>query len=236
MGEVVVLVGRPWDSNQMLPVGARLRHQPDWHARRRSVRAAARHCGLPRADERPSTPVHNEDGTLDPHLPRRHRCRQFNTAGPGDPAEADRNGNTTSYAYVTSAPPPGQGTRSPTRSGWSTTLAWPIPPAGLSTVTDPADRATTFTVDSNDNLTSINDPDDAVTQYGYFLDALQPRDDQAETDPDDNTATVTYNSFGQVASETLFDGTSSTEADPRRATACGMPGARGACRPAWRGP
>ena len=70
-------------------------------------------------------------------------------------------------------------------------------------------RVTTITVDSNDNLTSITDPDAAVTLYGYTS-TLSNHLLTTETNPDSHTATAHYNSFAQVMSETLFDGSSTT--------------------------
>ena len=95
----------------------------------------------------------------------------------------------------------------------------------LSTITDPASRVTTITVDSNDNLTSITDPDGAVTQYGYSTPANHLV--TTETDPNGDTATASYNSFGQFTSETLFDGTSSTAVDPVQSNGLLAPGGEG---------
>ena len=61
-------------------------------------------------------------------------------------------------------------------------------------------------------MTEIVDPDGAITSYGYST----PTNHEvtSETDPNNNTATPHYNSFGQITSETLFDGTSTTSIDP----------------------
>ncbi len=135
---------------------------------------------------------------------------QFNSSGQ-ETSESDRNGNTFTYAYVTSGAATGALATITDPVGLVTTLTYNTS-GELSTVTDPACRVTTFTMDSHDNLTEIEDPDRAETQYGYST----PTNHLAtsETDPDGKTATPHYNSFGQLTSETLFNGTSTTSVDP----------------------
>ena len=222
MGEVVVLLADP-ASNQMLPV----EHVSATNltgmlavAPFDQQTATAGYRG-PTSD--PSTLVRNEAGTWTRTYPD-GTVIQFNSSGQ-ETSEADSNGNTTSYAYVTSGAAAGALYTITDPVGLVTTLAYDSS-GHLSTITDPADRVTTFTVDSNDNLTSITDPDDAVTQYGYSTPSNHEM--TSETDPNDNTATVTYNSFGQFTSETLFDGTSSTEADPSQSNGLYAPGGEGA--------
>src|SRR5205823_1520890 len=78
-----------------------------------------------------------------------------------------------------------------------------------STITDPAGRITRVTIDAAGNLTQVVDPDGAVTRYGY----ANPADHRmtTETNPRGFTATVEYDRFGRLASETLLGGTSVTQ-------------------------
>jgi RHS repeat-associated protein len=103
----------------------------------------------------------------------------------------------------------------------------------LNTVTDPASRVTTVSVDSNDNLTRVTDPDSAVTQYGYGTPANH--EITTETNPNGKTATAHYNSFGQMTSETLFDGTSTTSVSSEQSQGLLAPGGEGALPTALQG-
>ena len=157
---------------------------------------------------------------------------QFNAAG-REVSEADRNDNTTSYAYVPSGQPGAGSLKTITDPvGLVTTLAYDSS-GHLSTITDPAGRVTTVTVDSNDNLTEIVDPDGAIVQYGYST----PSNHEAttETDPNGHSATAHYNSFGQLTSETLFDGTSTTSVDSAQSQGLLAPGGSGALPMTYQG-
>ena len=132
----------------------------------------------------------------------------FNGSGQ-ETSRADRNGNTTGYAYVTSGAAAGALSTITDPVGLVTTLAYDAN-GHLSTVTDPAGRVTTFTLDANGNLTKIVDPDGAATQYGYN----SSHQLTSETDPNGKTASVTYDSFGRLSQETLFDGTSTVATTP----------------------
>jgi YD repeat-containing protein len=63
-------------------------------------------------------------------------------------------------------------------------------------------------VDEDDNLTAIADPDGSTVQYGYST----PANHRLTTDvnPDGHMATATYDAFGQLTGEVLFNGTSNT--------------------------
>ena len=135
---------------------------------------------------------------------------QFNSSGQ-ETSEADCNGNTFSYAYVTSGAATGALSTITDPVGLVTTLAYNGTSGDLSTITDPAGRVTTITVDSHDNLTEIEDPTGDETQYAYSTPSNHLA--TSETDADGHTATAHYNSFGQLTSETLYDGTSSTSVD-----------------------
>ena len=89
----------------------------------------------------------------------------FNSAGQ-ETSSADANGNTTHYAYVASGAAAGALQTITDPVGLVTTLAYNGSTGKLSTVVNPAGGVTTFTF-SGSNLTEIEDPDDATTQYGY---------------------------------------------------------------------
>ena len=74
-------------------------------------------------------------------------------------------------------------------------------------------------------MTEIEDPDDAITQYGYSTPANHEA--TTETDPNGNSATAHYNSFGQLTSETLFGGTATTSIDPALSNGLLAPGGSG---------
>ena len=132
----------------------------------------------------------------------------FNSHGQ-EISSSDPNGNTTSFAYVTSGAADGALATITDPVGLVTTLTYNSS-GELKTVTDPAGRVTTFTIDSSGDLTEIVDPDGGTTQYGYD----STHDLTTETDPNGSTATVTYDSFGRVSSEKLFDGTSTVGITP----------------------
>ena len=160
----------------------------------------------------PSKLVQNLDGSWTRTFPD-GTVVQFNNAG-SETSSTDRNGNATTYTYIAPGNPGAGALKTITDPvGLVTTFAYDSF-GHLETITDPASRVTTLTVDSNDNLTEIVDPDGATTQYGYST----PSNHEAtsETDPNNNTATAHYNAFGQLTSETLFDGTSTTSIDPEQ--------------------
>ena len=147
---------------------------------------------------------------------------EFNSSGQ-ETSKADRNGNTF-YLRIRHQR---RGRRSAGYNygpgGTITTLAYSS--GQISTITDPASRVTTFMLDGHDNLTEIIDPDGGITTYAYST----PTNHEVtgETDPDDHTATPHYNSFGQLTSETLYDGTSTTSIDPMQSRGLLAPGGSG---------
>ncbi len=72
--------------------------------------------------------------------------------------------------------------------------------------TDPNNNTTTYTYDTNKNITSKTDPDGSATTYTY--------DDSGNmtstTDALNQTTTYTYNTYGQVTGITASDGTTTT--------------------------
>ena len=132
----------------------------------------------------------------------------FNSGGQ-ETADADRNGNTTHFAFVASGAAAGAVSTITDPVGLVTTLTYDGN-GHLSTIKDPGNRVTSFTFDANGNLTQIKDPDGAVTGYGYNSGHQMT----SETNPNSHTATVTYDSFGRMSSETLFDGTSKVQLSP----------------------
>ncbi len=155
-----------------------------------------------------STLVQNSGGTWTHTYPD-GTVIQFNSGGPGKPPKPTSATATHSITPTYRATPACrlQGYSDQDPVGLITTLSYSSG-GTLSTVLDPASRLTTFIYDAHDNLVQITDPDGAITTYGYST----PTNHQltTETDPDNYTATAHYNSFGQLASETLFDNTSST--------------------------
>ena len=131
----------------------------------------------------------------------------FNNSGQ-ETSIADRNGNTTSFAYVTSGAATGALHTITDPVGLITTLAY-NGSGQLSTVTDPASAVTTFTLSSG-NLTSIVDADGATTTYGYN----SGHEITTEVNPDNQTATVTYDSFTRMSSEALFGATGTISIAP----------------------
>ena len=133
----------------------------------------------------------------------------FNSSGQ-ETSSADANGNTTSYAYVTSGAATGALKTITDPVGLVTTLSYDAY-GHLSTVLDPASGTTTFTIgSSNDNLTEIVDPTAAATQYGYN----SAHEITTETNPDNAVATVNYDTFGRMSSENLFGGTGTISITP----------------------
>jgi len=167
----------------------------------------------------PSTLVQNSNGTWTRAYPN-GTVLQFNSLGQ-ETSEADVNGNTFQYAYVASGAAAGALASITDPVGEVTTLVY-NGSGYLSRITDPASRVTTFTI-SGGNLTEIEDPDGALTQYGY----ASNHEATSETDPNDNTAKAYYNSFGQLTSETLFDGTSTTSVDSAQSNGLLAPGGQG---------
>ena len=92
---------------------------------------------------------------------------------------------------------------------------------------------TTITIDSHDNLTEIVDPTGAVSQYGYSTPSNHEM--TTEVDPNSETATAHYNSFGQLTSETLFDGTSTTEVTAAQSQGLLAPGGSGSLPTTYQG-
>ena len=206
-GRVVVLLADP-QSDQLLPPET----LTDSYQNLSGMLAAAPFAGHaatpgyrgPTSD--PTTLVHNADGTWTRTFPDGTVLR-FDASG-RETSETDRDGNATAYAYV----PPGQPGADALRTitdpvGLVTTLAYDAT-GHLSTATDPAGRVTAFVVDGNGNLTRATDPDGAATGYGYSTPSNHLL--TTETDPDNATAAAHYSASGLLASETLFDGTSTT--------------------------
>jgi YD repeat-containing protein len=184
-------------------------------------RTAAPHYVGPMGEA--SVLTHNQNGTWTRTYPD-GTVIQFDTSG-REVSEADRNGNTTSYAYVPTGPAAGALQTVTDPVGLVTTLNYDVN-GHLSTIVDPANRVTTFTVDGNGNLTRIVDPDGAVTQYGYSTPSNHLI--TTEVNPDNKTATAQYDSFGRLQSETLFDGTSSVSVSGAEEQGLLAPGGSGA--------
>jgi RHS repeat-associated protein len=146
-----------------------------------------------------STLTHNPNGTWT-RAYSDGMVLQFDSSGL-ETSATDRNGNTTTYTYVTSGPAAGALQTVTDPVGLRTILSYDGG-GHLQSVTDPANRVTLFTVDASGNLTQVVDPDGAVTHYGYTI----PTNHRitTETNPDSKTATVTYDDFGRVTSEVLF--------------------------------
>ncbi len=124
--------------------------------------------------------LHNSDGTWTRSYPDGTVIR-FDNKG-RETSSTDRNGNATTYAYV-SAGQPGAGALQTMTDpvGLVTTLAYGS--AGtLASITDPAARVTRVAFDGNDNLAQITDPDGAIEKYGYAT----PANHLATTETDPN--------------------------------------------------
>ena len=223
-GEIMVLLADP-DSNQFLPVediNASSDGDPIGMLAVAPFMGHAATAGYRGPTSDPSTLVQNSGGSWTRTYPD-GTVIQFNSAGQ-ETSETDRNGNAFDYAYVASGAAAGALATITDPVGLITTLAYSSG-GTLSTVTDPASRVTTFTLDGHDNLTQIVDPDGAISTYGYST----PTNHLAttETNPDNKTATAHYNSFGQLTSETLFDGTSTTSIDSAQSNGLLAPGGSG---------
>jgi len=212
-GGIGLILSNP-DSNQLEPMQVIPIASSGGGVAALAVAPFAHHASVPEYKDTmgddPSTLIHNPGGTWSRSYPD-GTVVQFNAAG-RETSETDRNGNATTYAYVPAGQPGAGALQSMIDPvGLATTLAYNA--AGhLSTVTDPAGRVTTFTVDSNGNLTKVVDPDGAVTQYGYATPANH--EITTEVNPDNKTATAHYDSFGQLHSETLFDGATTIPIGP----------------------
>ena len=132
----------------------------------------------------------------------------FNSTGQ-ETSVADRNGNTTAYAYVTSGAAAGALQTITDPVGLVTTLTYNGTTGKLATVTEPSGAVTTFTFSSN-NLIAIQDPDNAITSYGYNGSAEM----STEKNPDNQTATITYDSFGRMSSEQVYGGLGTFSTSP----------------------
>ena len=179
----------------------------------------------------PSTLVHNSNGTWTRTYPD-GTVIQFNSSGQ-ETSESDRNGNTFTYAYVTSGAAAGALATITDPVGLITTLTYNSS-GYLSTITDPADRVTTFTVDSHDNLTEIVDPDGAITDV-RLLDALEPRGhhrDRPRRQHRDGPLQQLRPVDQRDALRRHVDDRRSTR---RRPTACWRPGGSGSLSTAYEG-
>jgi YD repeat-containing protein len=168
----------------------------------------------------PSTLVQNLNGTWTRTYPD-GTVLQFNSSGQ-ETAESDRDGNTFTYAYVTSGPAAGALATITDPVGLVTSLAYNAS-GHLSTIADPAGRVTTFTINSSGDLTEIVGPDGATTQYGYN----SSNQAISETNPNGNTAQAHYNSFGQLTSEALYGGAATTTIDAAQSNGLLAPGGSG---------
>jgi len=233
--QIFLLLPDP-DSNQMLPVETVTLHPGppsasgfsfyDSRAGWLTVAPFGGHAATPTFQgptSDPSTLIHNANGTWTRTYPD-GTVIQFNASGQ-ETSQADRNGNTTSFTYVPAGQPGAGSLKTVTDPvGLITTLTYNAS-GNLSIVTDPTGRVTTFTFDTQDNLTEIVDPDGATTQYGYSTPTNHLL--TTETNPNNHTATAHYNSFGQLTSETLFDGTSSTSISSAQTNGLLAPGDSG---------
>ena len=153
----------------------------------------------PRSD--PSTLTHNTGGTWTRSYTDGSSVT-FNSSGQ-ETSESDRDGNTTSYAYVTSGAAAGAVATMTDPVGKVSTVAYDTG-GHIQTITDPAGRVTTYALSSGD-LRSVTDPDGAVTSFTYSGHKLV-----TEADPDGHVTTTTYDGFDRVSSEALAGGTGTT--------------------------
>ena len=178
----------------------------------------------------PSTLIQNENGSWTRTYPD-GTVIQFNSSGQ-ETSETDVNGNEFSYTYVTSGAAMGALATITDPVGLTTTLAY-NESGYITTITDPADRTVTLTVGEDDDLTEIEDPNGSTTSYGYSTPSNHLA--TSETDPDDNTATAHYNSFGQLTSETLFGDTGTTYVDAALSNGLLAPGDSGSLSTSYEG-
>ncbi len=87
----------------------------------------------------------------------------FNSAGQ-ETSVKDRNGNTTSFAYVSSGAAAGALQTITDPVGLVTTLTYNPTTGKLATVIEPSGAVTSFTFSGN-NLIAVQDPDNAITSY-----------------------------------------------------------------------
>ena len=143
----------------------------------------------------------------------------FNSTGQ-ETSVADRNGNTYSFAYLTSGPAAGALHTVTGPDGTITTLSFDSY-GHLSSITDPAGRVTTATIGSStDNLTQLEDPSTAVRQYGYNSN----HEMTTEISANGATATITYDSFNRMSSESLFGATGTVTIEPAQEVGLASPG------------
>ncbi|QEH32071.1 Putative deoxyribonuclease RhsC [Aquisphaera giovannonii] len=178
----------------------------------------------------PSTLLHNGNGTWTRTYPD-GTVIQFDSSG-RETSITDRNGNAYTYGYVSAGAAAGAVQSVADPVGLRTTFAY-NGSGRLSTITDPAGRVTTVTMDASGNLTKFVDPDNAATQYGYTTPSNHRM--TSETNPNNHTATITYNGFGQLTSETLFDGTSSTGVTGAQTPGLLAPGGSGTLSSSYQG-
>ena len=132
----------------------------------------------------------------------------FNSTGQ-ETSVKDRNGNITSYAYVSSGTAAGAVQTITDPVGLVTTLTYNGTTGKLATVIEPSGAVTTFTFSSN-NLVAVQDPDNAITSYGYNGSAEMT----TEVNPNNQTATITYDSFGRMSSEQTYGGLGTFSTSP----------------------
>ena len=194
---------------QPVPAGRghqrRVDRRRDRHAGRGALHGHRRDRGLPRPHQRPSTLVQNEDGSWTRTYPD-GTVIQFNSSGQ-ETSETDRNGNTFTYAYVASGAAAGAWPRSPTPWGWS--RRWPI----TIWLYQYDHRPRRARHDLHGRRPRQPDRDRRPRRRDHRVRLLRrPRTTRPRPRP---TPTAIrrrphYNSFGQLTSETLFDGTSTT--------------------------
>ncbi len=115
---------------------------------------------------------------------------------------ADRNGNTTTYAYNAD----GMLTSITDPVGLVTTFAWSATnPPRLTTVTDPAGRATSFEVNDAGELVQITNPDGSTRQFAYDADHRLT----SQTDAGGHTTSYTYDAASAVVRVDRPDGSHS---------------------------
>jgi RHS repeat-associated protein len=139
-----------------------------------------------------STLVRNGDGTFTRRYADGSQTR-FNAQGL-QIAAVDTNGNTTTYAYDTSARL--ISVRDP--AGLITTLTYGGT-GRLVSITDPSGRISTFVHDNAGNLLQVNLPDGTNQRYGYDGRSLMT----SETDQRGQITTRTYDSTGRLVSVNL---------------------------------